>query len=164
MKKVISIIAVSLFSVLLLSGCDNPFESTTSDTGSKVESVATTNDSKEEKVVKQVRFLEAQLDKYTFILIDKKTKVQYMKVVRNVNFDGGVDITPLYQKDGKPFVGEEVKANRFTTEQLDGYTFILTDTETGVQYLKVTRNKNFDGGVSITPMLNAEGGLLTNEQ
>ncbi|MEC3020347.1 hypothetical protein P9Z80_24150 [Bacillus cereus] len=109
------------------------------------------------------RFKAIELDNYTLVLIDKQTKVQYLKVVRNEGFDGGLDIVPLYQANGKPYVGEEVKDNRFSTKKLDDYTFIITDEETKVQYLKVARNKGFDGGVVIKPLLNAEGGLLTTQ-
>ncbi|MCR6840891.1 hypothetical protein NHG52_13265, partial [Bacillus thuringiensis] len=76
-------------------------------------------------------------------------------------FDGGLDIVPLYQANGKPYVGNEVKDNRFSTKEIDDYTFIITDEETKVQYLKVARNAGFDGGVVIEPLLNPEGGLLT---
>ncbi|UYX55657.1 hypothetical protein M3Y14_32595 (plasmid) [Bacillus thuringiensis] len=109
----------------------------------------------------QSRFKEIELDSYTLVLIDKQTKVQYLKVVRNAGFDGGLDIVPLYQANGKPYVGDEVKDNRFSTKKLDDYTFIITDEETKVQYLKVARNAGFDGGVVIEPLLNPEGGLLT---
>ncbi|EEM37620.1 hypothetical protein bthur0004_65860 [Bacillus thuringiensis serovar sotto str. T04001] len=67
----------------------------------------------------------------------------------------------MYQANGKPYVGDEVKDNRFSTKKLDDYTFIITDEETKVQYLKVARNAGFDGGVVIEPLLNPEGGLLT---
>ncbi|MCU5408318.1 hypothetical protein OCA16_27690 [Bacillus cereus] len=109
------------------------------------------------------RFKAINLDKYTLVLIDKQTKVQYLKVVRNGGFDGGVDIVPLFQANGKPYVGDEVKDNRFSTKKIDKYTFIITDEETKVQYLKVVRNAGFDGGVVIEPLLNPEGGLLTTQ-
>ncbi|MEC2986224.1 hypothetical protein P9Z41_12635 [Bacillus cereus] len=107
------------------------------------------------------RFKAIELDSYTLVLIDKQTKVQYIKVARNEGFDGGLDIVPLYQANGKPYVGNEVKDNRFSTKEIDDYTFIITDEETKVQYLKVARNAGFDGGVVIEPLLNPEGGLLT---
>ncbi|MEC2394211.1 hypothetical protein BK717_28745 [Bacillus thuringiensis serovar malayensis] len=109
------------------------------------------------------RFKAKELDDHTLVLIDKQTKVQYLKVVRNAGFDGGLDIVPLYQANGKPYVGEEVKDNRFSTQKLDKHTFIITDEETKVQYLKVVRNAGMDGGVVIEPLLNSEGGLLTTQ-
>ncbi len=109
------------------------------------------------------RFKAIELDKYTLVLIDKQTKVQYLKVVRNAGLDGGLDIVPLFQANGKPYVGDEVKNNRFSTKKLDDHTFIITDEETKVQYLKVVRNAGIDGGVVIEPLLNPEGGLLTTQ-
>ncbi|MFV1456942.1 hypothetical protein [Bacillus mycoides] len=107
------------------------------------------------------RFKAKELDDHTLVLIDKQTKVQYLKVVRNARIDGGLDVVPLYQANGKPYVGDEVKDNRFSTQELDEYTFIITDDETKVQYLKVVRNARIDGGVVLKPLLNPEGGLLT---
>ncbi|XNS06059.1 hypothetical protein RVY84_28410 (plasmid) [Bacillus sp. 3P20] len=46
------------------------------------------------------RFKAKELDKYTLVLIDKQTKVQYLKVVRNAGFDGGVVIELLLNTEG----------------------------------------------------------------
>ncbi|PFU46583.1 hypothetical protein COK88_24235 [Bacillus cereus] len=123
----------------------------------------TKSQSSKESDYSNSRFKEKELDNYTSVLIDKQTKVQYLKVVRNAGFDGGLDIVALYQANGKPYVGDGVKDNRFSTKQLDKHTFIITDEETKVQYLKVFRNGGFDGGVVINPLLNTEGGLLTTQ-
>ncbi|WOA60795.1 hypothetical protein [Bacillus mycoides] len=109
------------------------------------------------------RFKAIELNSHTLVLIDKQTKVQYLKVIRNQQIDGGLDIVPLYQANGKPFVGDEVKDNRFSTQKLDEHTYIITDEETKVQYLEVVRNKRIDGGVVLKPLLNPEGGLLTTQ-
>ncbi|MFJ8220786.1 hypothetical protein [Bacillus cereus] len=124
-------------------------------------SVETKSQSPKDSDYSNSRFKAIELDNYTLVLIDKQTKVQYLKVVRNAGFDGGLDIVPLYQANGKPYVGDTVKDNRFSTKKLDDYTFIITDEETKVQYLKVARNKGFDGGVVIKPLLNPEGELVT---
>ncbi|MEZ2369553.1 hypothetical protein [Bacillus sp. RCC_6_1] len=126
-------------------------------------SVGTKSQLPKESDYSNSRFKAIELDKYTLVLIDKQTKVQYLKVVRNAGFDGGLDIVPLFQANGKPYVGDEVKNNRFSTKKLDDHTFIITDEETKVQYLKVVRNAGMDGGVVIEPLLNPEGGLLTTQ-
>ncbi|MCE0553203.1 hypothetical protein LQK80_00990 [Bacillus thuringiensis] len=46
------------------------------------------------------RFKAIELDSYTLVLIDKQTKVQYLKVARNEGFDGGVVIEPLLNPEG----------------------------------------------------------------
>ncbi|PGQ98373.1 hypothetical protein [Bacillus cereus] len=124
-------------------------------------SVETKSQLPKESEYSNSRFKAIELDSYTNVLIDKQTKVQYLKVVRNAGFDGGLDIVPLYQANGKPYVGDEVKDNRFSTKILDDHTFIIIDEETKVQYLKIVRNGGFDGGVVIEPLLNPDGGLLT---
>ncbi|WP_242300781.1 hypothetical protein [Bacillus cereus group sp. BfR-BA-01494] len=126
-------------------------------------SVDTKSELQKENDYLNSRFQAIKLDKYTLVLIDKQTKVQYLKVVRNAGFDGGLDIVPLYQANGKAYVGDEVKDNRFSIQKIDKHTFIITDEETKVQYLKVVRNGGFDGGVVIKPLLNTEGGLLTTQ-
>ncbi|EOO70476.1 hypothetical protein IIC_04606 [Bacillus cereus VD021] len=127
-------------------------------------SVGTKSQLPKESDYSNSRFKAIELDSHTLVLIDKQTKVQYLKVIRNQQIDGGLDIVPLYQANGKPFLGDEVKDNRFSTQKLDERTFIITDEETKVQYLKVVRNQQIDGGVVLKPLLNPEGGLLTAKQ
>lgn len=152
-KKFLSILMIGILSLSVLTGCSELSGESESSEGKKVEENTNTNN----------RFKEETIDKYTTVLIDKETQVQYLKVVRNAGFDGGVAVTPLYQSNGKPFIGTEIKEKRFSTKTIDKYTSIITDKETGIQYLKIVRNAGFDGGVSLTPMINAEGGLLVDK-
>lgn len=159
MKKTIAILIMSLFSVVAVSGCGI----TITDSTSGVESISTTKESEKDGEITDARFLVAKVDKHTFVLIDKKTNVQYLKVVRNAGHSGGIVVAPLYQANGKPYVSEEVTENRFTIDKLDSHTFIITDKETKVEYLKVIRNAGSDGGLSIFPLLQPNGELLTSE-
>lgn len=144
MKKRLLIAMITLFSLAVVAGCENSSDK------------ATSQEQKE-----NARMKEKKIDDYTFVLIDKQTKIQYLKVVRNSSYDGGLDVTALYQANGKPYVGEEVRKGRFSTQKIDDYTFIITDEETKVQYLKLVRNSSYDGGIVIKPLLNPEGGFLT---
>ncbi|MFV1457670.1 hypothetical protein [Bacillus mycoides] len=118
------------------------------------------SDKPKESEYSNSRFKAKEIDKHTLVLIDKQTHVQYLRVVRNAGFDGGLDILPLYQANGKPYVGDEVKDNRFSVQKVGKHTYIITDGETKVQYLKLVRNEGFDGGVVLEPLLTPEGELL----
>jgi Family of unknown function (DUF6440) len=157
-KKILSIFMVGILSISVLTGCSEFLGESVSGEQEN------TQENREEGTYSNKEFTVHGIDKHTFVMIHKETNVQYLKVVRNAGFDGGVTVIPLYQASGKPYVGSEVKQNRFSTKKIDKHTFIITDKETKVQYLKVVRNAGYDGGVTITPLINAEGGLFISKE
>jgi PBP1b-binding outer membrane lipoprotein LpoB len=144
MKKIVSLLMIITLSTLFIVGCN------------------TSMPEKEEVVEKKEdsRFTVTKIDKHTFVLVDNKTQVQYLKVIRNISVDGGVDVIPLVQSSGKPIIQAKINTERFSITEIDAHTFVITDNETNVEYLKVIRNKSVDGGVSLTPLLNADGGMI----
>lgn len=51
----------------------------------------------------------------------------------------------------------EKESNEFVKVIIDKHLSLLIHKETGVQYLKLSLNSSFDGGVAITPLLQADG-------
>lgn len=161
-RKCIVIITAILIS-LTLSGCElvDRSSSVLVQKVQKVEKVEGTNE-----LTSNSRFDTVQIDPTMYVLIDKKTKIQYLKVYRNSGYDGGVDVIPLLNKSGKPFVSDKninVK-NRFVTERIDSLTLLLTDNSTNIQYLIAYRNAGYDGGISIIPLLDPEGKPYQNTE
>ncbi|MEK3955864.1 MULTISPECIES: DUF6440 family protein [unclassified Psychrobacillus] len=142
-------IIVGLLAVIILSGCSSdPSESLFSAVIKSDDNVISSNS----------RFEVAKIDMLTHILTDKETKVQYLQLYRNGGFDGGVDVTPLLNGDGTPYLDDDSdNKNRFTKEEIDSLTYILLDSKTGIEYLINYRNGGYDGGLSVTPLLNQDG-------
>ncbi|MCY9145676.1 MULTISPECIES: DUF6440 family protein [unclassified Bacillus (in: firmicutes)] len=160
MSKIIRI-SVVIFSLACFSlvACSSSSVSTE-------ETKANSSAPSEEKDTKPTnnRFEKESVDNegHTFVFTDKETNVQYLVVRRNSGYDGGLSITPILKADGSPY--KKIKtssSNRFEKESVDdeGHTFVFIDKETKVQYLVVRRNSGYDGGLSITPILNADGTL-----
>lgn len=52
------------------------------------------------------RFSTEELNSKSFLYTDNYTGVEYFVVYRNGGFNGGVDITPLYDESGTPLIAE----------------------------------------------------------
>lgn len=144
MIRIDSLLIIGLVSVVFMSACGIQMD---------------TNTSSEEDTLSNSRFNIKEIASDTFVLIDKETSVQYLKVIRHF---GAVAVTPLYQTDGKLYISEEVADNRFAIERLDSEHYLITDNETKVQYLKVAivPSTSKDSGISLIPLLQPTDGLL----
>lgn len=136
MKKMITVIIGLLF----LTGCGSNSEIASAEPSDK-------------------RFNSMKITDTMFLLTDTLSNVQYLKVYRNSGYDGGIEIIPVFNEDGSPYVDKGNNENRFVLEKIDGNTLILLDKNTRVEYLIVYRNSGYDGGVSVTPLLQTDGSL-----